>query len=337
MMFNRYLNIAKLHLAPTVIFVFFTFILFGTLNSIYPQVSSETNKIKSSENYRIGVGDILKVVVTKQELLSLDGVRVNNDGNIRMPMLDEDIPAACLTETELSSVITEKYQRYLVNPQVYVAVQEFKSNPVAFIGAVNAPGRFDVRRPTRLLELLAFVNGPSKEAGEHIQIIRRLDMEQCVDNKMVKPIGEDDQEIIQVALDQTLKGETKANPYVQAGDIITIDEAIAPEKAYIIGNIKTPREIVLDDTITLTKAIAMAGGVSQGAKIKKILIRRQDPKTLDKTEIPVNLEDINDGKQKDIILQPNDIVDIPGPKPSLLKDIFRNIIPGLTRFPLPIL
>lgn len=308
--------------------------------SIVSQLNaSEISELKAATgNYRIGVGDVLKVMVSKHDLLSLEGIRVNNDGNIRLPMLDKDVPAACLTEEELTYVITEKYKKYLLNPQVYVAVQQFNSNPIAFIGAVNAPGRFDVRRPTRLLELLTFVNGPSKNAGEKIQIIRRLDIEKCLGSQKTAAADptKDGQEIIIVPLEQTLKGAENANPFVQAGDIITVAEAKAPDEAYIIGNVKTPRTIALDEPITLSKAIAMAGGTSQGAKINRIEITRQDSKTLTKTKTIVDMKEINTGGQEDILLQANDIVDVPGPKPSLLKDIFRSIIPTVTRGIIPV-
>jgi polysaccharide biosynthesis/export protein len=304
--------------------------------SVHTQTIVQVNRAIAPENYRIGVGDVLKVLVSKQALLSLDGVRVNNDGKIRLPMLEFDITASCLTEAELAAAITTSYKKYLVAPQVYVAVQEFNSNPVAFIGAVNNPGRFDVRRPTRLLELLTFVNGPAKTAGDSVQIIRRSDMGSCAVDRTEVDDQIENQEVISVSLKQIQKGDERANPFVQAGDIITIAEADAPHEAYIIGNVKGPRAIVLIEPITLSKAIAMAGGVSAGAKINRIEITRQDGKTQATTKTIVNLEEINKGKRDDIVLLANDIVDVPGPKPSLLKDIFRNLIP-FARLPIPIL
>src|SRR5574341_1237856 len=66
--------------------------------------------------YRIGPGDVLDVRVARAPELSRDAVRVDQGGNIRMPMLDEEIPAACLTEAELAQSIAKLYRKYKNNP-----------------------------------------------------------------------------------------------------------------------------------------------------------------------------------------------------------------------------
>ncbi len=70
--------------------------------------------------YRIGPGDVLDVRVARAPELSRDGVRVDQSGMIRMPMLDVDIPAACLTEGELAQNIAKLYLKYKNEPHVDV-------------------------------------------------------------------------------------------------------------------------------------------------------------------------------------------------------------------------
>lgn len=317
--------------------------LFGASLSSPAQKQTEPELPKMNGNYRIGVGDVLRVMVVKQNLLSVDGVRVGNDGTIRLPMLDAEITAACLTEAELSAAITNKYKKYILNPQVYVAVREFNANPVAFVGAVVAPGRFQLQRPTRLLELLTFVNGPASNAGKNVQIIRNPKQFQCGQNETkttemnAGEINAAEQEIISLPLAEVLKGGENFNPLLQSGDIIRIAEAEL-EQAFVIGNVKSAATINLREPVTLSKAIAMAGGIAPGANIEKVKISRQQPNTLAKTEIIVNLKDINKRSQDDILLQPNDIVDVPGASGTrkFLRDIFRTVIPVVTRVPVVI-
>ena len=50
----------------------------------------------------------------------------------------------------------------------------------------------------------------------------------------------------------------------------------------------------------------------------------------------VNLKEIAKQKQEDIVLKPNDILEVPGPSGTkkFLKDIFKTIIPSIARAPL---
>ncbi len=310
--------------------VFVACLLF-TCVAVRAQTEPGIARSDTNINYRIGVGDVLRVIVSRQDLLSIDGVRVSNEGMIRMPMIDEDITAICLTEVELASVISEKYRKFVREPQTYVSVKEFNSHPVALIGAVNAPGRFDIRRPTRLLELLTFVNGPSANAGKTVQIIRTSGVFKCSEGQDPEISANTEEEVITLLLGETLKGTYAANPFLEAGDIISIAAADAPDEAYIIGNVLSPSSIKLSEPITISKAIAMAGGPSKDAKIEKIKIHRQDAQTLAKSEILVNLKEIFSDDQKDILLQANDIIDVPGKKPSLLRSIFDGIVMSATR------
>ncbi|MEP7037952.1 MAG: polysaccharide biosynthesis/export family protein [Acidobacteriota bacterium] len=308
-------------------------LVFLVFSAADAQLPKETTQTAVNKNYRIGVGDVLKVLVPKQELLSLDSVRVSNEGTIRLPMIEKEIPAACLTEAELAASITEKYTKYLLNPQVYVAVQEFHSNPVAVIGAVNSPGSFDVQRPTRLLELLALVKGPSEKAGQSIQLFRASDTTQCEANKLLHTETEKDNELVILPLAETLKGNENANPYLLAGDIVTIAEADNPGEVYIVGNVNTAKTIPLKEPVTLSKAVAIAGGISKDGVSEKIKIIRQAPNSLAKTTIIANLKEINKDNEKDIVLQANDIVEVPGPSGTkkVLNDIFKTLIPLGTR------
>lgn len=289
-----------------------------------------------NENYKIGPGDVLDVVVSKNEL-SLTGLRVSNQGTIQLKMLDDDVPAACLTERQLADAVKEKYRKYLVNPYVNVSVREFNSNPVAVIGAVNSPGRFQLQRQIRLVELLTFVNGPSTNAGRTAEIIRNIRRPYCEEVKLVTPVA-GGEELISVALADAFKGGDQANPLIIAGDIVRVAQA-DQVNAYIQGNVRSSLAINLKEPVSLTQAIAMAGGLTSGAQLEKITIRRQIPGSLNRDEMVVNLKEINRRKKDDILLQPNDIIEVPGPSGAkkVFQDIVRTIVPTITQLPLRVI
>src|ERR1051325_3651223 len=128
---------------------------------------------QQDDRYRIGAGDVLDVRIYNRPQLSRDAVRVEGNGMIRMPLIDTEIQAACLTEGELASEIAKGYLKFYKNPQVDVFIKEYHSKQVAVIGAVNEQSRFELQRRIRLLELLSYAKGPSLKGGETITIAPR--------------------------------------------------------------------------------------------------------------------------------------------------------------------
>ena len=147
----------------------------------YPTRGQQTGDpvVMRNENYRIGPGDVIDIVVSKNQTLSREGVRVNNQGMIQLPMIDGDVPAVCRTERELADQIKEKYKKYLLYPYVIVAVREFNSTPITLLGEVVTPKQFQLQHPMRLLEVLTSGNGVTPKAGQTVQIISNSEAHNC--------------------------------------------------------------------------------------------------------------------------------------------------------------
>jgi polysaccharide export outer membrane protein len=237
---------------------------------------------------------------------------------IRMPLIDTEILAACQTEGELAKEIANRYLKFYRNPQVDVFIKGYHSRQVAIIGAVNDQSRFELQRRIRLLDLLTYAKGPSSKAGQTINVVHSPQALACT-----KP-GADEigSAFSSYKLNETLLGYPAANPYLEPGDIVTIPEA---DQAYVVGNVFTPLTIPLKEPITLSRAIAMAGGVRQDAKKDKIRVVRQEPGSTTKNEIIVNLSAIEKKRAEDIALMPNDIVEV---QTSEGKALLRSLIGG---------
>jgi len=175
--------------------------------------------------YRIGPGDVLGIVVRKAPELSLEAVRVDQRGMIRIPMIDDEVMAACRTENDLATQIADLYRAYKNFPSVNVFVREFQSRPVSVIGAVNVPGQFRLQRQVRVLELLSFAGGPSAAAGRIIDIIHTGGPDVCGDPNAPEVAAASIDNLGVLQLNDTLKGREGSNPFVKAGDIISLPEA----------------------------------------------------------------------------------------------------------------
>lgn len=291
-----------------------------------PPAAASSSAAKEDDRYRIGPGDVLDIRFYNRPQLSREAVRVDGHGMIRMPLVEEEIMAACLTESELSTKIASLYLKYYRKPHIDVFVKEYQSEPVAVIGAVNAPGRFQLQRRVRLLELLAFAGGPAERAGRTIHVVHSASTSICN-----APTDADVSTFVAYKLSETLRGDDPANPFVQAGDIITLPDA---EQVYVVGNVFKPLAIPLKEPITVSRAIAMAGGTMRDTKSNRVRIVRQMAGATAKTEIYVDLKAIDKHQAEDVALQANDIVDVPtSAGKSFLRSLLSTVAPSIGQLP----
>jgi polysaccharide export outer membrane protein len=289
---------------------------------------------QSDARYRIGAGDVLDIRLVKSPELSREAVRVDARGMIRMPMLEEEIMAACLTEVELAREVATRYLKYKRNPHVDVFVKEFNSQPVALIGAVKSPGRFQLQRPVRLLELLSYAGGPGESAGGKIQVVHAAGQSICESPAAAADEG-GTETLTYYMLGDTMRGADPSNPYVRPGDVISLPEA---DQAFIVGNVLRPMAIQLKEQVTLSRAIAMAGGLMPDTKTDKIKLVRQPPGGVAKTEITVDLKAVNKRQAEDVVLQAGDIIDVPtsGGK-RFLRTLMGTVAPSVSQLPVRVI
>ena len=308
----------------------------SSTSSFSPKVSA-TPAASDEERYRIGPGDILDIRIFNKPQFNREGVRVDPRGMIRMPLIKEEIVAACQTENQLEARITELLKEFILEPQVTVQIKEYQSEPVAVLGAVRTPSRFQLQRRVRLLELLTFVNGPSDNAGRTVQVVHAGRSLTCENSSVARDAGSETaaSAIDSYLLSDTLRSNEKSNPYVQPGDVVSI--AVA-DQVWVIGNVVRPTAISLTEPMTVSRAIAMAGGTAIDTKKSEIHIIRQTPGTTDKKEILVDLEAINHHKAEDVVLVANDIIDVPasGGK-RLLRSLIGAVVPSVGQLPVRVI
>lgn len=306
----------------------------------------------AASRYHIGPRDVLSVRVTAPDIIaqfSSDAMEVDECGMIPLLSVQNEeqsqVRAAGLTTGELQEHLRKFYTKYKRNPQVVVKVKEYNSQPVAINGAIMRPGQFQMRRPVRLLELLQFyAGGPTERNGGRIQIARMPALGECDSPQTPAGTvpqaaqGEDayEPQFLLLNLTDTLKGDEAANPYLQPGDVITLPEA---KEAYVIGNVLRPGSVMLkDDKLTVTRAIAMVGGTMPDTKKGSVRIIRQDPGGGSQQEIPVDLAAIDKHKAEDVLLRPNDIIEVPvsGGK-RLFRTLMGTVVPSVGNLPVQVI
>lgn len=283
----------------------------------------------SADAYRIGAGDVLEITVVtgsgRSPQLSADNLQVNEKGQIQV--FDGIVGAACLTTGELAAALKTRYLQYKREPlSVVVNVKEYRSQLVAVIGAVKAPGRFEMRRPIRLLELLAlYAGGPSEASDGRIEVVHTQN------SVCTGPDARAEMAMASASYkwEETRLGKDESNPYVRPGDVISLADA---PQAFVIGNVREPKNIPLKERVTLTTALAMAGGTLESTKSDKIRIERQKPGGVSKDVLIVDLNAIKKQQAADVELLPGDIVEVPSSTGRrILRGLIGSVVPITTQ------
>ena len=164
----------------TLLLSFFCMVLIVICNT--PQIFAKDKTAKtdqswtpwiSLDSYKIGSGDILRVITWKEPDLSREQVLVRTDGKITFPLLD-DIQAAGLTPMELKENIQKKLKGFVDGPVVTVTVWNPASQKFYILGEVVRTGEYKLLKNLTVLQAFALAGGFTKWASKkEIILLRR--------------------------------------------------------------------------------------------------------------------------------------------------------------------
>lgn len=285
-----------------------------TSQTAIPTVSQTAPK-----GYLVGPGDVIEGKVMGENEYNFTAT-VDEDGNFEVPFFDKPISASCRTEKELRAEVSKLVSKYVRNPQVSVQVKERKSRPPATIyGEVRQQQQIILTRQARLLELISFAGGETEKASGMIQIFRTQPPlcaapDEVKDWKTEADNGFDVPSRV-YTLASLRQGREESNPLIYPGDIIVVQKA---RSVFIVGEVNSVGEFpITEGGLPLSEAIARAGGVRREAKTKNVTIRRLKANSKDREVISVNYDLIKKGQQKDVMLEPFDIVEVDKSKKSI--------------------
>lgn len=270
-----------------------------------------------SEYNLIHLGDVVDVDVLGSFAYDWRGT-LTPEGFLQGPeALPDRVFALCRSEQEVAADIA-KGLAFLRDPQVAVRVVDRSNRPsTTMFGAVRTPQRFQIRRTVKLNELIVASGGFTDKASGDIEVFRPASLscggitpaERPSDDlgrsRYVVVRRENDSVYMNIKISELLAGREAANPIILAGDIITVLES---KPIYVIGGVASPRQIATRAEMTVSRAVAGAGGLSRDADPTRVTVyRRESGET---SVIETDLEKIKNGAMPDIVLQAYDIVEV---------------------------
>jgi len=164
-------------------------------------------------DYLLQPEDVVQITVYEQPDLDTTA-RISSTGEIAFPLLGK-IKAAGLAVAELRNKIEKLLAKdYLVNPQVQIFIERYRTKQVSVLGSVQSPGKYDMyaERETTILEAIAMAGGFNDVASVNgTRIIRKENGEE-----LTIPVK---------ITDITKKGMKEKDISLKPGDIIFVPES----------------------------------------------------------------------------------------------------------------
>lgn len=259
-------------------------------------------------SYKLGAGDEVSIWALGAEEIGTHPFRIDLSGNIDIPLAGR-IHAEGMTVDQLHAELVKQLHTQLKDPQVTVSVTELRSQPVSVMGEVNKPGEYQLQGEKTLLEVLSLAEGVKADAGNKVRIARQVDEGQLpVPGAATDPSGKF--YVAEAGLRDALDHKSAVSGLImRPHDVITVE---AGQTIYVMGDVNKQGAYAVGqrEQITALQAMSLAGGTLATAKLSKARILREKPDG-SRTDIPLDLEKVLNGKAENVPLQAGDFLYIP--------------------------
>jgi polysaccharide biosynthesis/export protein len=218
--------------------------------------------------YVVGAQDKLSITVFDEPTLTRT-VTVDGDGTFEFPHIGR-IKAAGLAVRAIEADLRKRLgppNGILVNPQVSIDVETYRSQTVYVTGFVRAPQAVSLRGSMSIMDALAAAGSPTADAAQYVELYRRTDGQAPAVTSDGKPVGRHGERISM----SDLRSGRAPRLVLRDGDTIHVPKA---ETFSVTGYVHTPGSYVLDAEVTVQKALAMAGGVTERGAANRPTITR---------------------------------------------------------------
>ena len=250
----------------------------------------------NANEYLLGVGDVLRISVWGHTELTTD-VAIRPDGYLTFPLVGDHF-AIDKTPRQLGVELQAILGEFVINPQVTVIVNQFRTLQVQVLGEVRTSGYVQLKAGSRLMDVLASAGGPDKTADLSRVTITRYVFDSA---------GQEQTQVLQVDVNQFLEsGSLSHNPLIESGDMIFVPTS---GRATIFGEVRQPTSYDLGSGLDVLDLLALAGGALDTADLEQVVVTSQ--KDGQPVEQIINVQDYMSGRSKAAAILPNDVVFVP--------------------------
>jgi polysaccharide export outer membrane protein len=281
-----------------------------TLTYVPAAFSQEgTRRSQAIPGYLLGPGDEIAIWALEMDEINNDQkpFRIDDQGYISVPVLGRVLASGRTTET-LESDLKERVKKFVIKPEVSVSVQQFRAQPISMVGAFNDVNVQNLQGRKTLIEAISSAKGLREDAGPTLILTRRPEFGKIpLPDAKLDPNGSTAEINIKDLMNPQ---RPELNLEVRPNDIVSVPRA---DTIYVIGEVQKAGGYVLSNRhdLSVLQALSMAGGLTRMAAAKNARVLRASAGSTERTEVPVDVKAILEGKSPDLMLHPDDILFVP--------------------------
>jgi polysaccharide export outer membrane protein len=237
-------------------------------------------------DYVVGPQDVL--TITSYDQADLSGkFTVEADGTFTYPMIGR-VKAGSLTLRQVEAQVKKQLKDggFFRNPQITVAVEEYKSQKIFIVGEVRSPGPYTLSGDMTLIEALARAGSTLPSSSGEALIVHPKAGRAATGP--VLPAQDEAADVVRVDLKDLQSGLLSHTAVLRDRDTIFLPRA---ESVYVYGQVRNPAAYALQQkNTTVLQALSLAGGLTDRGSTSRIQIVRIV--NGEKKEFKVKLTDI---------------------------------------------
>ena len=240
--------------------MFRTLVLVGAIGSA-ANLHAQTATRPQTE-YTVGPQDVVTIQVFGEPEYS-GKYTVEQDGTFTYTQIGR-VKAAGLTLRALEQELKKQLaDGYLKNPQVAVAIDNYRSQRVLILGEVRSPGEYSLAGGMTLLAALARAGSTTPTAGREAVVLRMP--------PNAKPGENVEPEVLKIDLADLQAGNMSLNIPLADGDTVNVPKALS---VFVSGQVKTPGAYAVEPGMTVLQVLTLAGGLTDRGSEGRISISR---------------------------------------------------------------
>ena len=267
---------------------------------VNPQVTITVTEFRSKKVFILGEvirpgaqylskDDTLLEIISKAEGVTKNAgrdiiiVRPAAAAGTRQQPIDLNDPTSKQIRVDLQALIAGDATKNIPvqdNDTIYVP----KASLFSVFGEVRNPGSYPLEKEMTVLEAISVAGGPSQDADQQkLELLRKE--------------GSEQKKIILNLRDLLNANDGAKEWLIQDGDVIYQPRA---EFFFVLGEVNKPGTYKLEEGMTVTKAISVAGGFTERASKNKVQIMREE-----------NGKQVSHRAKSNELIQPQDIIEVP--------------------------